>query len=45
MRVLVTGGSGKLGRQLKKIIDCHAPTHQELDITEKTMVEEYFREI
>lgn len=32
--ILLTGGTGRLGRELRQLIDCHAPTRQELDITE-----------
>jgi dTDP-4-dehydrorhamnose reductase len=30
--ILLTGGSGRLGRELRSLIDCHAPTRQEFDI-------------
>lgn len=31
--ILLTGGSGLLGTELRKYIDCVAPSHTELDIT------------
>ena len=31
--ILLTGGSGLLGTELKKYIDCVAPSHTEMDIT------------
>ncbi len=44
MSILVTGGSGALGTELKKILDdILAPTHRELDVTDKNSVEEYIR--
>jgi len=33
MKILLTGGSGLLGKELQKHIKCDAPTHRELDIT------------
>ena len=33
--ILLTGGSGLLGRELQKYIKCYAPSHAELDITKK----------
>lgn len=39
MAVLVTGGSGKLGKGLVKLFpDCFYPTHSELDITNQSAV-------
>lgn len=35
--ILLTGGSGLLGRELQKYIDCVAPTHAELDITDSDL--------
>ena len=32
MRILLTGGSGTLGSELRKHIDCEAPSHSVLDI-------------
>ena len=44
MSILVTGGSGALGTELRKILsDILAPTHQELDITNKKSVEQYIK--
>lgn len=33
MRILITGGSGRLGNELKKHLKGHYPTHSEFDIT------------
>ena len=33
MKILLTGGSGLLGKELQKHIVCEAPSHEELDIT------------
>ena len=33
MKILLTGGSGKLGTELQKIIKCYAPNRKTLDIT------------
>ena len=33
MRILLTGGTGNLGSEIKKHISCYAPTSDELDIT------------
>jgi len=44
MTILITGGSGNLGSELKKIFkDCLCPTHEELDITNKIKVNQYFQ--
>ena len=32
--ILLTGGSGLLGRELRKYIECEAPSHKSLDITD-----------
>lgn len=32
-KILLTGGSGLLGTELKKYVACYSPTHKELDIT------------
>lgn len=37
--ILLTGGSGLLGSHLKKLIKCHAPTHDELDITSELLID------
>jgi len=43
MTFLITGGSGNLGFELKKIFkNCLCPTHEELDITNKNKVNQYF---
>jgi len=34
-KILMTGGSGLLGRELQKYIYCYAPPHVELDITKE----------
>ena len=40
--VLITGGSGKLGKELKKLFPTALiPTHAELDITKLISVTEY----
>jgi dTDP-4-dehydrorhamnose reductase len=31
-KILLTGGSGLLGKELQKYINCYAPSHKELDI-------------
>jgi dTDP-4-dehydrorhamnose reductase len=44
MAVLITGGSGSLGTELKKQFqDCLCPAHSELDITDKKAVHEIFK--
>jgi dTDP-4-dehydrorhamnose reductase len=44
MAVLITGGSGSLGTELKKQFqDCLCPSHSELDITDKKAVHEMFK--
>lgn len=44
MSVLITGGSGALGTELKKIFsDALVPTHQELDITNRKTVINYIK--
>lgn len=43
MNILVTGGSGSLGSELQRIFpDCLCPTSNDLDITNKTQVNDYF---
>lgn len=34
-KILLTGGSGLLGQELQKYIDCYAPPHGDLDINKK----------
>jgi len=34
-RILLTGGSGRLGTELRKLIECDAPSHRKLDVTKK----------
>ncbi len=42
MRILLTGGSGLLGSELQKLApDILAPTHAELDITDRYAVSAY----
>ena len=42
MSILITGGNGALGTELKKIFpDALTPSHQELDITNKKSIREY----
>jgi dTDP-4-dehydrorhamnose reductase len=42
-RILITGGSGKLGRELKKLFpDALTPTHAEMDISNAKSVVDYF---
>lgn len=44
MTVLITGGSGGLGTELVKIYPkILSPTHQELDVTDRNSVFEYFK--
>ena len=44
MSILITGGSGALGTELKKIFsDTLTPTHHELDITNKKTVIDYIK--
>ena len=44
MSVLITGGSGALGTELRKIFsEALTPTHQELDITNKKIVMDYIK--
>jgi dTDP-4-dehydrorhamnose reductase len=45
MAVLITGGSGRLGKELKRVFpDALAPTHEELDITNIEKVRQYVSE-
>jgi len=45
MRILITGSSGKLGSALRKIYpDALAPTHADLDVTDKEKVKAYITE-
>ena len=41
MKVLLTGGSGRLGTELKKHLDCIAPSSKEFNITREDSVEYY----
>lgn len=44
MAVLITGGSGSLGTELRKQFqDCLCPSHSELDITDRKSVHETFK--
>ena len=38
--ILLTGGSGVLGKELQKHIKCYAPSHERLDITRKIFYED-----
>lgn len=43
--ILITGGNGKLGKELRKIFpDALAPTHEELDITNTEQVKRYLEQ-
>jgi len=43
--ILITGGSGVLGKELKKVFsDALTPTHKELDIREGNKVKEYIKQ-
>ena len=45
MVILITGGTGSLGLQLKKIFpESVSPTHKELDITNKQDIKNFFKE-
>ena len=45
MTVLITGGSGALGKELQKIfIENISPTHKELDITNKKEIKHFFQQ-
>ena len=42
--MLITGGTGALGKELKKVFpDSLAPDHKELDITKKNQIQEFFK--
>ena len=44
MNILLTGGTGSLGSELKKILsNCLIPTKQELDITDRSHVFDFFQ--
>lgn len=44
MVILLTGGTGLLGEEIKKLMPkCVAPSHDSLDVTNKNSVLEYFR--
>lgn len=46
MTILITGGSGRLGRELVKYRpNCIHPTHQELDVTNCSNVRHFIKEI
>lgn len=43
MKILLTGGSGRLGMELRKLRNYeHVPTHTDLEITDPKAVEDYF---
>lgn len=41
MKYLVTGGHGKLGAELRPLVDCIVPTHREMDILSPKQVEKF----
>lgn len=41
MKYLVTGGHGRLGKYLCPLLDCIAPTHEEMDILDKNQLEKF----
>ena len=44
MNILITGGTGSLGKELKIVYpNCFSPTHLELDITSKESVSNFFK--
>ena len=43
LKILVTGGSGLLGKEIQKHLKVIAPSHKELDITKKSSVRDGFR--
>jgi len=44
VRVLLTGGSGRLGSEIKKLnTNIYAPSHEEFDFTDSDAVEELFK--
>lgn len=46
MNICLTGGSGRLGMELRKLrIYDYIPTHAEMDITDPDSVEEYFDQV
>ena len=45
MKILITGGSGMVGRSLKELIpNAYTPTSKELDLTNSESVKEYFND-
>jgi len=45
MSILITGGSGLLGDELKKLIpECLTPSHDSLDITNKNLVSKFIKD-
>lgn len=44
-KILLTGGSGRLGTELQKLVPCYAPPHSELDITDNLRCIEILREL
>jgi len=45
MTILITGGNGKLGKELRKVFpDALAPTHKEFDITNVKQVKRYLEQ-
>lgn len=44
MKILLTGGSGKLGTELQRLRKYTSPTHQELDLSDEQSVVNYFKD-
>ena len=42
MKTLLTGGSGLLGKELRKYIKCDAPSSKKLDITQRKTLKGYY---
>ncbi len=43
-KILLTGGSGRLGTELQRLLSCYAPSHSELDIADRLRCIEILRE-
>lgn len=43
--ILLTGGSGQLGRELRKLDKYHAPTRAEMDVTDEKQVYQCLRDL